>query len=283
MTMGTMQWIRQLFTRGKPSIPDVLWQACIARLPFLHRLPPQDMAELKQLCEILLDKKTMTGAAGLALTDDIAVMIAAQACLPVLRLTLDLYDDMAGIVVYPAEFVVPQAEVDEAGVVHEWREPVSGEAIGAGGAVVLSWQDADAFDLPGYNVVIHEFAHKIDMRAGDANGCPPFLPAYHRGIDARDWQTAFSSAYENFTGRVAALDAKLPPDFDADDPLHADRADALFAELPLDPYAAQDPAEFFAVATEAFFVQPAPLASAYPQVHALLARYYRQNPLDGRG
>ena len=254
-----MQWIRQFFTRGKPSIPGALWQASIARLPFLHALPQQDMAELKRLCEVLLDKKTMTGAGGLTLTDEIAVMIAAQACLPVLRLTLDLYDDMAGIIVYPAEFVVPQAEIDEAGVMHEWREPVSGEAIGAGGAVVLSWQDAEAFDMPGYNVVIHEFAHKIDMRAGEANGCPPFHPSYHRSIDAR-----------------------LPADFDADDPLHANRYDELFASLPLDPYAARDPAEFFAVATEAFFVQPAPLASAYPQVHALLAGYYRQNPLKER-
>ncbi|WP_334188735.1 zinc-dependent peptidase [Noviherbaspirillum sp.] len=278
-----MQWIKQLFSRSKPSIPDSLWQASIARLPFLHSLPPNDLEALKRLCEQLLDKKTMTGAGGLELTDDIAVMIAVQACLPVLHLTLDLYDDMAGIIVYPAEFVVPQAEVDEAGVVHEWREPVSGEAIGAGGAVVLSWEDADAIDMPGYNVVIHEFAHKIDMGDGDANGCPPFLASFHRGIEKRDWQVAFSSAFDDFVARIAALDAELPEDFDPDDPFHAERYDELFASLPLDPYAAQNPAEFFAVATEAFFVHPAPLAQAYPDVFGLLSRYYRQNPLTERG
>ncbi|HEV2611999.1 MAG TPA: M90 family metallopeptidase [Noviherbaspirillum sp.] len=277
-----MQWIKQLFSRSKPSIPDPLWQATIARLPFLHFLGSQDLAALKHLCEQLLDKKTMTGAGGLELTDDIAVMIAAQACLPVLHLTLDLYDDMAGIIVYPAEFVVPQAEVDEAGVVHEWREPVSGEAIGAGGAVVLSWQDADAFDVPGYNVVIHEFAHKIDMGNGDANGCPPFLSAFHRDIGLQEWKEAFSSAYDDFLSRVESLDAGLPENFDPDDPHHAQHYDELFASLPLDPYATQNPAEFFAVATEAFFVQPTPLAQAYPRVYDLLSRYYRQDPMISR-
>src|SRR5690606_38731514 len=122
------------------------------------------------------------------LTDETAVMIAVQASLPVLNLTLDLYGDMAGIIVYPAAFIVPQQSIDEAGVVHEWHEPVSGEAVDAGGAVVLSWEDAQDSASPGYNVVIHEFAHKLDMADGYANGCPPFFPAYHKDIDPMQWK-----------------------------------------------------------------------------------------------
>jgi MtfA peptidase len=275
-----MQWFRRFFQRSKPQIPELLWHDCFARLPFLHRLSDAQAARLKAICETLLDRKTFTGAAGFTLTDDIAVLIAAQAALPVLNLTPDLYDDMAGVIVYPATFVIPQTEIDEAGVVHEWRAPVSGEALDAGGAIVLSWEDVQQSDAPGYNVVIHEFAHKIDMRDGTANGCPPFLTAYHQDIDPRRWQHVFAGAYRDFGQRVDRLDAQLPGDFDDRKPAYADRYNAVFDELPLDPYAATHPAEFFAVATEAFFVRPQPLAEAYPEAFRLLMMYYRQDPLD---
>lgn len=274
-----MQWLRRLFHREGPSIPAPLWRACVERLPFLKRLPEPDLARLKALCETLLDRKPFTGAADFVLSDEIAVMIAAQACLPVLNLSLDLYDDMAGIIVYPSAFIIPQREMDEGGVVHEWREPASGEAIDAGGAVVLSWEDAQESGDPGYNVVIHEFAHKIDMVDGGANGRPPFLPPYHAGLDARRWRKVFSSAYEDFVERVDALEAQLPVDFSDRRPAHAALWDALCATLPLDPYACSHPAEFFAVASEAFFVLPERLAGAYPEVYQLLREYYRQDPL----
>lgn len=278
-----MQWLRQLFTRDKPQIPDPLWRECVARLPFLRRLPAHELSRLKTLAEALLHRKTFTGAAGFELSDETAVLIAAQASLPVLNLTLDLYRDMAGIIVYPSTFVIPQSEMDEAGVVHEWREPVSGEAVQAGGAVVLSWEDAQESDAPGYNVVIHEFVHKIDMGNGTANGCPPFLAAYHKDINPTLWQRVFSTAYEDFVRCVNALDALLPDDFDGDDTTAADldRYDELFDRLPLDPYAAKHPAEFFAVASEAFFVLPRPLADAYPEIYRLLGLYYRQHTLTG--
>lgn len=284
-----MQWLRQFFRRNKPQISAALWQACVARLPFLQRLAAPELAHLKELSETLLDKKTFTGAGGLELTDEIAVLIAAQASLPILNLTPDLYRDMAGVIVYPAAFIVPQAEMDEAGVLHEWREPVSGEALDAGGAVVLSWEDVEqaawSAKGPGYNVVIHEFAHKIDMADGTANGCPPFLGAWHadHGNIAwqRAWQPTFSAAYDHFRQRVVRLEANLPQDFDEGNPAHAADYQSAGAGLPLDPYAASHPAEFFAVASEAFFVSPQPLAAAYPDVYRLLARYYRQDPLAG--
>ena len=274
-----MQWLRQFFNCSKPQIPGALWQRCSARLPFFERLTPHELERLKQLCETLLDRKTFTGAAGFTLTDEIAVLIAAQASLPVLNLTLDLYDDMAGIIVYPGSFIIPQAEIDEAGVVHEWHEPVSGEAVHAGGAVILSWEDIEDSSAPGYNVVIHEFAHKIDMRDGLPNGCPPFLAAYHKEIHANHWQRTFTDAYNDFTTRVDTLEAQLPDDFDGDDPAAAVLYDELFAALPFDPYAARNPAEFFAVASEAFFVLPEPLAEDYLEIYRLLGLYYRQDPL----
>ncbi len=215
------------------------------------------------------------------MTDDIAVRIVAQAALPVLNLTLDLYDDLHGIVVYPAEFIVPQSEIDEDGVVHEWREPVAGEAFSAGGPVVLSWEDVESGEDPlaGHNVLIHEFVHKIDMEHGDANGRPPFLAPYHQNLQAAEWQAAFATAYADFSARVEILEDSMPDDADLDDPQTAARIEALFAMLPLDPYAATHPAEFFAVASEAFFVKPTPLATDYPAIYRLLSLYYCQNTL----
>jgi len=276
-----MQWLRQLLQRHRPQIPEPLWRDCVARLPFLHRLTTQELARLKQLSERLLAAKSMTGAADLELTDEIAALVAMQAALLVLNLTLDLYRDMTGVVVYPAAFIVPQKITDHSGVVHEWREPLAGEAVQAGGAVILSWEDVEPGPVPSSrNVVIHEFAHKIDMLRGHPNGYPPFLAAYHRGLDARRWQQAFSAAYDDFTRRVDALDRRLPHDYDDDNPEHAARYDTLFDVLPMDPYGATNPAEFFAVASEVFFVQPQPLASDYPEVYRLLAQYYRQDPLQ---
>jgi hypothetical protein len=186
---------------------------------------------------------------------------------------------MPGVIVYPSAFIIPQSEMDEAGVLHEWHEPVSGEAIDAGGAVVLSWEDAEETGVAGYNVVIHEFVHKLDMADGIANGCPPFLSAYHKDIGPAQWRRVFTDAYEDFLQRVDALDARLPEDFDSDNEAHSALYDELCTALPLDPYAAKHPAEFFAVASEAFFVQPQPLADAYPGIYRLLAMYYRQDPL----
>ncbi len=250
---------------------------------FLDRLDHEDTAKLKRLCEQLLDRKPLSGARGFEVSDEIAVLVAAQACLLVLNLDLELYDDMAAIIVFPDAFGVRQQQVDEAGVVHEWDEELAGEAVEQGGAVVLSWPDVMQQHEPGatHNIVIHEFAHKIDMGRGAANGCPPFLPGLHDPALLSDWPAVFSAAYDDFCARVDRMEDELPPDFDPHRTDHADLYDELAACLPLDPYASRDPAEFFAVASEAFFVDPHPLAGGYPLVYRKLAAYYRQNPLDG--
>ena len=279
-----MRWLSRLFaalSREPEKIPDQLWQSTLSQLPFLDRLDADERARLKTRCERLLDRKLLSGAKGFEVSDEIAVLIAAQACLLVLNLDLALYDDMSAILVFPDAFGIRQTHIDDAGVVHEWDEELAGEAVEQGGAVALSWFDVELQQEPGatHNIVIHEFAHKIDMGRGSANGYPPFLNGLHDPALLRDWPEVFSAAYEDFCARVDRMEDSLPPDFDINQPDHADLYDSLAAELPLDPYASRDPAEFFAVASEAFFVAPVPLAEGYPQVYRKLAAYYRQDPL----
>lgn len=256
-----------------------------SQLPFVDYLHDNDILRLKQLTERLLHKKPFTGIKGFELTDEMAVPIAAQAALLVLNLSLDLYDDLSAVIVTPDAFPIRQQMMDDSGIVHEWNEMLAGEAVDMGGAVLLAWPDIAPSrsdeERPLHNVVIHEFAHKIDMGRGAANGYPPFLSACHSRRDFIDWPQVFSAAYDDFCGLVDQLEDALPEDFDPDNPDHAEYYDALAANLPMDPYAATDPAEFFAVASESFFVMPAPLAAAYPDVYRLLSRYYRQNPLPG--
>lgn len=282
--MLSMGWWSQLFSALAPEpapIPEALWQSTLRQLPFLDRLDDDERARLKLLCERLLARKPVSGAKGFEVSDEVAVLIAAQACVLVLNLDLALYDDMSAVIVFPDAFGVRQQHVDEAGVVHEWDEELAGEAVEQGGAVALSWFDVELQQEPGatHNIVIHEFAHKIDMGRGAANGCPPFLEHLHDPERLRDWPAVFSAAYEDFCTRVDRLEDALPDDFDADRPQHAELYDALAIDLPLDPYASRDPAEFFAVASEAFFVAPQPLAAAYPEVYRKLQAYYRQDPL----
>ena len=176
------------------------------------------------------------------------VSIAAQACLPILELGLDWYSGWTGIVVYPGDFRVRREMLDEAGVMHEWDDELAGEAM-PGGPVVLSW-DAAAHD-PYMNVVIHEFAHKLDMLNGEADAAPPL----HAGMDRRAWLAAFEDAYEGFCDAV-------------------DRGQDTW----LDPYAAEDLSEFFAVITEAFFEDGRETRRRYPDVYAQLKLFYRQDP-----
>ena len=168
-------WLRKL--RPLPAIPEAAWQATLARYSFLADRTPAERERLRLLAAQFLRAKEFHGAHGFAITDEVALSIAAQAVLPVLHLPggLAWYDDFVGVVVHPAEAVAPRQVMDDAGVVHEYEEVVAGEAM-EHGPVMLSWQDVLASGATageGYNVVIHEFAHKIDLRDGAANGCPP--------------------------------------------------------------------------------------------------------------
>ena len=165
---------REARTLQRRAIPDALWRLTLARFPFLGWRSDADVAQLRDMATLFLAAKEFTGAHGLAIDDAMAVAIAAQACLPVLKLGLGWYDGFVGIVVH-ADLVVARREtVDDAGVVHAYEEELAGEAM-HGGPVMLSWSDVDEAGESagsGYNVVIHEFAHVLDMRDGVADGVP---------------------------------------------------------------------------------------------------------------
>jgi Mlc titration factor MtfA (ptsG expression regulator) len=270
--------LARLGAAGKVAIPDDLWQAAVEHLPYIAALDGVDRARLRTLCEELLAEKEMAAAGELELDSRMQVLIAIQACLPILNLGIDWYRGWTGIVVYPSEFVVPREITDDDGVVHEYDEPISGEAWD-GGPLIVSWADVeqagDDEDGWGYNVVIHEFTHKLDMLNGEPDGLPPFDRKLHPGLDAAVWRATLEDAFERFGAELDLIAAELPHGVDPD----SEAADPYYAHLPLDPYAAHDEGEFFAVSSEQFFVEPQRLQRAFPDWYALLASFFRQDPL----
>lgn len=235
------------------AIPEDLWRLTLSRFPFLVHRPVDDLQRLRDLSTLFLADKEFVGMQGLEVDDGMAVAIAAQACLPILRLGLSQYDAFKGIVVHPDVVVARREVMDEDGVVHHYDEELSGEAM-EGGPVMLSWRDvADAGDSAawGYNVVIHEFAHVLDMRDGAPDGVP-LLP--DRAARER-WLAVLEPQWQDFCARVD----------DGEDTL-------------IDPYGAEAIDEFFAVASEVFFVNASALRAEHPQLYELLAGYYRQDP-----
>jgi len=247
-----MGWLRNWRHRrllARHRIDDTLWRSITQTLPFLRGLSRDEMQRLRDLSLLLLAEKEFSGARGLEPDDAMRLSIAVQACLPVLHLGLDRYDPWSEIVVYPGDFKVRVTETDDAGVVHQFDDERTGEAW-PGGPVVLSW-DAAATHDPDMNVVIHEFAHKLDMANGEADGLPPL----HASMDRGAWEKAFREAYEGFCDAVGRG-----------------------RETWMDPYAAESPGEFFAVLSEKFFTEGAQTKRRYPDVYDQLKLYYRQDP-----
>jgi MtfA peptidase len=255
-------WLREL--RSPPRIPDPAWQATLARYRFLGALAPAAQERLRQLAARFLRDKQFHGAHGFVITDEVALAIAAQAVLPILNLKggLAWYDDFVGIVVHGSQVVAHRVATDATGVVHEYDEVVAGEAMDRG-PVMLSWQDVAASGRTsdsGYNVVIHEFAHKIDMRAGTADGCPPLPPGFRGSRSEREaraaWLAVLVPAYEALREKVTI-------------------ANRFGGEPPwLDAYGAQSPGEFFAVACEAFFVNRPALEAEFAELTGLFDEFF---------
>ncbi|MEQ8858586.1 MAG: zinc-dependent peptidase [Pseudomonadales bacterium] len=260
---GWRGWRRRRLLE-RHAIDDARWQRILAASPLFDRLTDAERNRLRELTTLFLASKRFFGAHGLAVDDDMRVSVASRACLLVLGLHdgLDYYRGWYTIVLYPGGFVAEREVEDEFGVVHSGYEELDGESM-AGGAVVLNWEEAqprradpDSNREPGddpepVDVVIHEFAHKLDERNGEANGLPP-LPA---DMSVAEWAEVFNAAYERF---IDWTDAGV--------------------QLPFDDYAATHPAEFFSVATEAFLLAPRRLRDALPDVYQQLARFYRQDP-----
>lgn len=248
--MFLRQWRRKR-TLEQHLIPLADWQATTANLPLFGGLSEAESMRMRELATLFLHEKSLEAVEGLELNEAMRLDLAAQAVLPILNLGIDWYDGWTSLVLYPDEFATHHEWVDEAGVVHARREIRSGEAWQIG-PVVLSWADVAASGGPeGYNAVIHEMAHKLDMSNGLMDGCPRL----HGGIRAADWRNAFKPAYEDFCRRV-------------DDG----------EEVALDPYASEAPEEFFAVTSEYFFEQPELLKHEYPAVYSQLSAFYLQNP-----
>ncbi len=239
-------------TIARSDITPAEWRAAFDALPLLDRLDAEENRRLRELAILFLRRKAFEGAHGMAVTREMALVIALQACLPILELGLDVYAGWSAVIVYPSGFATHQVYVDEFGVEHFERRDLDGEAWERG-PVLLAWDEAGrAGERDGFNLVIHEFAHKLDMQNGDANGFPPL----HADMDPKAWTDIFSKGYEDFARKC---DAGI--------------------DLGIDCYAAEAPAEFFAVMSEVFFERPDLLDRHYPAVYAQLRKYYRQDPL----
>jgi MtfA peptidase len=260
-----------------PPIPAALWQQALQALPFLHRYTPAEQERLRQLCARFLAQKEFFGTQGLVITDPMALLIAAQACVPLLHWgpdALHWYDDFVGIVMHPHEVVARRRVTDAAGVVHSYEETLLGEAM-AGGPIMLVWSSVSGSnslrrsghpawsDARGHNLVIHEFAHKLDMRGkalGDEpDGCPP-LPTGFMGLAslpaARLWRDTLNAQYSRFVNQVEMAER--------------------FGGAPpwLDAYGAHSPAEFFAVACEAYFVNRERFGVEFPELLRLFNAFF---------
>ncbi len=269
---GLRSWLGKTAGLAPRPIPEPLWQAALAGLPCLAQLNPDELQSLRQLSSAFLTDKRFHGAQGLAVSDAMALAIALQACLPLIHLgadALDWYDDFVGIVVQPDEVLAPREALDEAGVLHRWQEPLIGEAM-AGGPVMLAWSHVrgDAQSVAqGHNLVLHEFAHKLDMRGKPAGSAPdgsPPLPAGFLGLKAgaarQRWQQDWRTAYARFCEQL-----ELHERFGQPAPW-------------LDAYAAQAPAEFFACACEAYWVARESFGQEFPELAPLLDAFFRRPP-----
>ena len=232
------------------------WERTLQRNFEVYRRLPEPLREqLRRLVKRFLYQKHFTGAGGLRMTDEIRVTIAAEACMLILNRPSGVYPDLRYIIVYPTAFWVEQEEADETGVVDPEPRDMLGESWHIG-KVILAWDSVlrgGRNFVDGQNLVLHEFAHQLDSESGSADGAPLLSNA----SSYQSWATVLSEEFlelqENFrTGRESLLDQ----------------------------YGAESPAEFFAVATEAFFERPRQMARKHSELFEMLKSYYRVDPRE---
>jgi len=255
-----MKWLehrRIRYTLSHHPIPREAWETLMHGTDIFSGLSAVERAHLRELTTLFLHRKTLGGVQGLSVSTEMALAVAAQACLLILKLGLDYYDGWVEVVIYPGAFRVTRDSTDATGLVSHDQQALSGESWSQG-PVILSWDDVSsglAASYPGHNVVVHEFAHKLDMLNGSANGMPPLHPEMVR----RQWTAVFAEAFDHLQRQLA----------------HHHRP-------AINPYGATAPAEFFAVASEYFFTAPLLLFQQYPAVYDQLALFYRQAPVIRR-
>jgi Mlc titration factor MtfA (ptsG expression regulator) len=244
------RWNMRRILRSNP-IPHHTWHRVTRKIAALQGLDAVQMAHLRELTTWFLHRKSINGAQGLEVTLSMRVAVAAQACLLILNLDIDYFNNWVEVILYPAAFRVNREQRDTIGVVHSEAKDLTGESW-LRGPVILSWDDVERdsyHSQPGHNVVLHEFAHKLDGLNGTTNGLPPL----RRGMNRKRWAQDFSGAYDALCLQVATGEATF-----------------------INPYAATSPAEFFAVTSEYFFTAPDILKNCCPGVHRQLTLFYRQ-------
>lgn len=250
-------WWQSLRTHFEPApVADPLWRRALMACPLARRLDPERQQRLRKLASLFLARKQFHALAGAVLDDYWRLLIAMQACLPALQQGAASLRGWREVLIYPGEFKVRRSHHDDhTGVVTEGDEVRIGEAW-EHGPLVLSLADVQ-LDLEqpwdGYNVVVHEMAHKLDMLDGPPDGVPPLID-----ISRRRWIGEFQPAYDRLARAVQAG-----------------------AQTVIDPYAAQSAAEYFAVVSELHFSQPATLRHAEPAIAGLMESYYGASPAAG--
>ena len=258
------------------------WRGILRRrVPMYRALPAHLQQQLRRHIQVFLAEKPFLGCAGLVVTDEIRVTVAAQACL--LRLNQDgaLFPELRRILVYPGAFVVDRVHAAPGGVLREQRRALAGESWSQG-QVILSWQDvldgARVVD-DGHNVVLHEFAHQLDQESGSANGAPRVGSRAAQARWARVMNAEFDALHARIRAREAARErARAWASWNSETAVD----DAAPQEPPelISDYGATNPAEFFAVVTEVFFEQAAALAQRHPPLFAVLRDYYAVDPRE---
>ena len=243
-------WRRQRITR-RPF--PAAWRDIVRRrVPLARELPAAQQLRLKKHVQVLLADVPFIGCAGLQVSDEMRVTIAAQAAFLLLGRG-GSFGNLRQVLVYPGHFVVPRSEVGAGGVVHEARDVLAGQSWQRG-QVIVAWdavRDGAADPHDGANVVMHEFAHQLDQDTGAANGAP----YVGRGALQQAWARVMNREFDALRARLARAEPGL-----------------------IEPYAATSPAEFFAVTTELFFEKPAALAAERPELYEQLRRCYRLDP-----
>ncbi len=273
---------RELRRRAWASRPfPAAWRTILRRrVPLYRRLPADLQHRLRRHILVFLAEKPFVGCAGLEITDEIRVTIAAQACL--LRLKRDgaLFPELRQILVYPGAFVVDRVDAAPGGVLREQRRALAGESWSRG-QVILSWQDVlDGARVPddGHNVVLHEFAHQLDQETGSANGAPRLGS---RDAHAR-WAGVMAREFEGLQARIRTREAareRAQAAWSWFDPSAEPAPKPAPADL-ISDYGATNEAEFFAVVTEVFFERAGALAARHPALFALLRDYYAVDPRE---
>jgi len=257
MVFGITRRRRDLL-RARP-VPHA-WRAILQRnLSIFRRLSPEDRAELLGHVHVFLAEKHFEGCDGLELTEEIRVTIAAQACVLLLHRETDYYPELISILVYPSGYTAREERHVGGGIWQEGAEDRLGHTARGMSALVLAWDSARhgaADPGSGENLILHEFAHQLDFENREIDG----TPALDTHGEYVAWARIMSIEFETLRN---AHDAEMP--------------------TLLDGYGATNPAEFFAVCTEAFFERPRALRSTHPALYAELQRFFRQDPATYSG